>query len=169
VLSVARAVAPMMAQARHGLRVCLFTAEEWGLSGSREWLARMTPEARALFVLDLNVDTVGADPHLTALTSGFAGLEAFVRTASEASGQHVAIHAPPMPNSDHANFAAHGIPALRLVAGFDRPQSEVRHILTAQDTRDKVAPGDLERAALFTARMVWAALCASGPVVASWR
>lgn len=47
-----------------------------------------------------------------------------------------------MENSDHANFAAHGIPALRLVAGFDDPGCNLRHVLTAADTRDKVSEGD---------------------------
>jgi hypothetical protein len=32
------------------------------------------------------------------------------------------------------------------VAGFGRPESNVRHILTRADTRDKVAPQDLEAA-----------------------
>jgi Zn-dependent M28 family amino/carboxypeptidase len=129
----------------------------------------MTAADRAAFILNLNLDTVGADSRLTALTSGFTGLEPFVRTCSAAIGLPVAIHRAPMPNSDHANFAAHGIPALRLLAGFDRPDSSVRHILTAQDTRDKVAPGELKSAALAAASLLWHALSASPEDVASWR
>ena len=45
---------------------------------------------------------------------------------------------PLMQNSDHANFALAGIPALRLVAGFDDPNANLRYVLTPADTRDKV-------------------------------
>ena len=152
-----------------GLLVCLFSAEEWALAGSRQWLAAMTPEVRNRLVIDLNLDTVGADPRLTALTSGFSGLERFVADSARAAGHPVAIHPVPMANSDHANFAAHGIPALRLIAGFGQPDSRVRHILTAQDTRDKVAPAELATAARVAACMLWQALCATDEDVASWR
>ncbi len=167
-IALARAVAPLMAHARHGLRVALFTAEEWALSGSREWLARMAPAQRGHLLLNLNLDTVGADARLTALTSGFAGLEPFVTQTTRAIGLPVACHRPLMANSDHANFAAHGIPALRLVAGFDRPRSGVRHILTAQDTRDQVAPAELKSAALVAGALLWRALGAGEAEVAGW-
>lgn len=168
-LALARAVAPQMPQAALGLRVCLFTAEEWALAGSRQWLAMMTPAERSRFVIDINLDTVGADPRLTALTSGFAGLDAFVAISARGAGQPIALHRPLMSNSDHANFAAHGIPALRLIAGFDQPTSRVRHILTAQDTRDQVAPGELAGAARAAASLLWHALCATDEDVSSWR
>lgn len=48
-----------------------------------------------------------------------------------------------MVNSDHANFAAHGVPALRLIAGFNEPQSNVSRLLTAADTRALVSPPEL--------------------------
>jgi Zn-dependent M28 family amino/carboxypeptidase len=63
-----------------------------------------------------------------------------------------------MPNSDHYSFARHGIPALRLVAGFGRAQSNVRHILTRGDTRDKVARQDLEAAVHVATDLVGRAL-----------
>jgi hypothetical protein len=168
-LALARAVAPQMHQAALGLRVCLFTAEEWALAGSRQWLAMMAPAERSRLVIDINLDTVGADPRLTALTSGFAGLDAFVAASARAAGQPIGLHRPLMPNSDHANFAAHGIPALRLIAGFDQPASRVRHILTAQDTRDQVAPAELAGAARASASLLWRALCATDADVSSWR
>lgn len=169
VLALARAVAPQMHAAARGLRVCLFTAEEWALAGSREWLAAMTPRQRSQLLIDINLDTVGADPRLTALTSGFAGLERFVARGAHAAGQPVAVHPVLMANSDHANFAAHGIPALRLVAGFDDAASNVRHILTAQDTRDKIDPQALASAARVAAALLWQALCATDADVSGWR
>ncbi|MGU3538977.1 hypothetical protein [Methylobacterium sp. A54F] len=63
-----------------------------------------------------------------------------------------------MANSDHANFTAYGIPALRLVAGFDAMDSNLRHVLTAADTRDKVTVGELRHAAFVAAAVTWSAL-----------
>jgi hypothetical protein len=62
-----------------------------------------------------------------------------------------------MSNSDHANFAALGIPALRLVSGFDEPTSKVRLLLTKHDTRNLVAPDDFDA----PARVAWAILTAA--------
>ena len=74
-----------------------------------------------------------------------------------------------MQNSDHYNFARHGIPALRLVTGFNRPQCNVRHILTGADTRDKVAPSELASAARLTAALLWQALNAGDEEIAALR
>ena len=169
VLALVRAVAPMIGQCARGLRVCLFTAEEWALSGSREWLARMTEQERSQYLFNLNLDTVAADSTLTALTSGFAGLAPLVAAAGRAIDEPIGVYLPLMANSDHASFAAHGIPALRLLAGFDRPQSGVRHILTAQDTRDRIQPDELVRAARVAASLLWHTLNAEPALVASWR
>jgi hypothetical protein len=157
-LTVARALAPFIAQCRRGLRVCFFSAEEWALAGSSAYLAGMSQAERDAIALNINLDTVGGDASLTALVSEFAGLEHFVQAAAAASGVRLSVYRPMMPNSDHYNFARHGIPALRLVAGFDAPQSNVRHILTAADTRDKVAPEELKNAARLTATLAWRAL-----------
>jgi len=161
VFAVARAFAPLLANCRRGLRVCLFSAEEWALAGSREYLDRMSPSERAAIALNLNLDTVGGDAHLTALTSEFPRLETFVRATAAAAGMTVGTYAPLMGNSDHFNFARHGIPALRLVAGFDRPDCNIKHILTRGDTREKVAPGEMEDAARLTAALLARALTAS--------
>jgi hypothetical protein len=74
-----------------------------------------------------------------------------------------------MTNSDHANFAQAGIPALRLVAGFDDPAAHLRVVLTPADTRDKVGQGELRAATLFTAALVAAACNADPAEVAKWR
>lgn len=67
-----------------------------------------------------------------------------------------------MANSDHYNFARHGIPALRLVAGFDEPESQLRYLLTPGDTLDKISPAELKLAALLTAEIVLRACTADG-------
>jgi aminopeptidase YwaD len=149
-LAVARDLAPRVAGCELGLRVCLFSAEEWALAGSSQYVAAMGDAERNSIALNVNLDTVGGDSQLTALTSEFPALDAFVRPLES--------YAPMMANSDHYSFARHGIPALRLVAGFGRPQSNVRHILTRGDTRDKVAPEDLQNAVRVATALVSRAL-----------
>lgn len=166
VLAVARTLAPLVGRCRRGLRVCLFSAEEWALAGSRQYLDRMSDEARRALALNINVDTVGGDSRLTALTSEFPMLDGFVQDAAATVGVAAGIHRPLMANSDHANFARHGIPALRLVAGFDRPASNIRHVLTSGDTRGNVLPEELGNAGLLTAALVWRALNAEDAVMA---
>jgi aminopeptidase YwaD len=165
-LAVARTLAPLVGRCRRGLRVCLFSAEEWALAGSRQYLDRMGNEARRAIALNLNVDTVGGDSQLTALTSEFPMLDGFVEDTAAAVGVAAGIYRPLMANSDHANFARHGIPALRLVAGFDRPASKIRHVLTAGDTRGNVAPAELRNAGLLTGALLWRALNAEDAVLA---
>jgi Zn-dependent M28 family amino/carboxypeptidase len=76
---------------------------------------------------------------------------------------------PLMTNSDHANFAIAGIPAFRLVAGFDDPAALVRLVLTAADTRDKVEGAELATAAQLAACLTAAACQADAPTAANWR
>ena len=76
---------------------------------------------------------------------------------------------PLMQNSDHANFALAGIPALRLVAGFDDPAANLRFVLTPSDTRDKVSPAELTQAATLSAAILAAACAADAGEVARWR
>jgi Zn-dependent M28 family amino/carboxypeptidase len=72
-----------------------------------------------------------------------------------------------MANSDHASFAAHGIPALRLIAGFKAPESNLRLLLTAADTRDKVHPHELDAALTLATTLTWQALAAADATLAS--
>ena len=161
VLAVARAFAPYIAASARGLKLCFFSAEEWALAGSRQYLDRMAAGERDAIALNINLDTVGGDAHLTALTSEFPRLAAFACDTAAASGITLGSYAPMMSNSDHFNFARHGIPALRLVAGFGRPECNVQHILTRGDTRDKVTQAELVTAARLTAALIVRALTAS--------
>jgi Zn-dependent M28 family amino/carboxypeptidase len=157
-IALARALAPKIADCPRGLRVVLTSAEEWGLVGSRLWLGRMDAAERRRMRLDINLDSVGGAQSFTALTSGFAALDAWVRATAARAGLALATHLPLMPNSDHANFAAHGIPALRLIAGFGAPDSHLRLLLTAADTRDKVRPEELDAALRVAQVLTWEAL-----------
>lgn len=162
-VAVALSVARALAGTGVALRVALFSAEEWALTGSARWLADLAPTERARMCVNINLDTVGGDDSLTALTSGFEATARLTARAATLAGVPVAVHAPLMENSDHANFARAGIPALRLIAGFGRSASNVRHILSAEDTIDKVQPDELTRAAIVAAAMVLEAQKELGP------
>jgi len=168
-LAIARAVLPHLASSARGLRICLFSAEEWALAGSRQYLDAMGEAERDAIALNVNLDTVGGDTHLTALTSEFPGLESWVSRIARESGIELATYQPMMANSDHYNFARHGIPAFRLVAGFDRPECNVRYILSRGDTRDKVQRGEMVAAARTAAVLVWHALAMSDNDAAALR
>ena len=166
-LALARLLAPHVCECPRGLRICLFSAEEWGLVGSRIWLERMDEAARRSMVINLNLDSVGGASALTALTSGFERLDAWIEDTAARAGLPIATHVPLMANSDHANFAAHGIPAVRLLAGFNAPDSNLRLVLTAADTRDKVQPEELDQALRIATTLTWQALSAADATLSS--
>ncbi len=160
-LSLARAAAPMMRQMPRGLMVCVFGAEEWSLSGSRAWLARLPAAEVEAMAINLNLDSIAGSPNLTALTSGYPALGDFVQAAAAAAGHEVAVHLPISVSSDHANFAAHGVPALRLLAGFGEPESGLSRLLTAADTHDCVPTHELRRATEVAGTILWRAITAA--------
>ena len=168
-LCLARSAAPFVADCPRGLTLCIFGAEEWALAGSRAWLAALPAERRARMAVNINLDSIAGGSSLTALTSGFAALGPFLKGAAAAVGLPLRTHLPLMTNSDHANFAAHGIPAARLVAGFDEPGSALRYLLTAADTRALVPPQELKAATLTAGALLWAALTSPSEVLAALR
>lgn len=159
-IALARAAAPLVRGLPRGLTVCIFSAEEWALQGSRAWLDAAGPAVRGAMRMNLNLDSLAGSDQLTVLTSGFAGLDTFLQSAAAAGGHALAAHRPLMPNSDHANFAAAGIPAARLIAGFNQPHSALRLLLTPGDTREVVQRATLEQACRCAGALLWAALCA---------
>jgi hypothetical protein len=169
VLAVTRALSPLAATFRRGLRVMFFSVEEWALTGSAQYVESLGAAERAKIALNVNLDSVAGSPHIAALTSGYAGVEPFLLQVAAANGQSLRTVRPLMTNSDHANFAAGGIPAIRLVAGFDDPTAHLHKVLTPADTRDKVAQGELRAATLLTAALVAAACRAEPAEAARWR
>jgi Zn-dependent M28 family amino/carboxypeptidase len=129
----------------------------------------MDERERRSIALNVNLDTVGGDDRLAALTSEFIGLERFVAEASAQTGTSVGVYRPMMANSDHYNFARHGIPALRLVAGFDRPDCNVRYILSPGDTRDRVRLDEMRQAARVASALMWRAMNADEETLAGLR
>ncbi len=156
-IAAAEALCDIVPTLPRGLELALFTVEEWALIGSRTHLEIMDPQARAQIAFNLNLDSVAGDARLTAITGGFPGVAEFVSRALALSGLAVGLHHGFMSNSDHANFVRNGIPALRLCAGFDQPQSAMRFLLTAADTPDKVHVHELKTAATIAAALALAA------------
>ena len=154
VLAVLAELAPRIEEFECGLRVGLFTVEEWALTGSADYVDGLTDAELAAIRLNLNLDSVAGSADLTALTSDFPVLEAWLLERAAAHGAVLGVHRPLMANSDHYNFARAGVPAARLVAGFDKPDSNLRYVLTPADTRDKVRDEDLAAAARLSARLV---------------
>lgn len=169
VLAVTRVLSPEVARWRRGLRVMFFSVEEWALTGSAQYVKALSEAERAKIALNVNLDSVAGSPNLAALTSGFASVEPFLLGVAAANGQSLRTVRPLMTNSDHANFAAGGIPAIRLVAGFDDRNAHLRVVLTPADTRDKVAQSELRQATLLTAALVAAACNADTGEAARWR
>jgi hypothetical protein len=56
---------------------------------------------------------------------------------------------------------------MRLIAGFNAPDSNLRLLLTAADTRDKVRPGELDQALRLAATLTWQALAAADAALSS--
>ena len=166
-LGLARLLAPHVSGCPRGLRICLFSAEEWALAGSRIWLEQMDEAARRSMLININLDSVGGAHGLTALTSGFERLDAWVKATAARADLPIATHLPLMANSDHANFAGHGIPAVRLIAGFNAPDSNLRLVLTAADTRDKVRKAELDEALRIATTLTWQALTAADATLSS--
>jgi Zn-dependent M28 family amino/carboxypeptidase len=168
-IALARAVASQPAPLRRTVKICLFSAEEWDLGGSRRWLDGMSEAERQRIVLNINLDAVAGDDHFTALTSDFAALPAFLREALRDTNLSLDIFEPFKENSDHANFAADGIPAFRLLAGFNRPQSALRFLLTSKDKRDLVTGDQLATAAVIAGAILDHALGVPTPVLTALR
>jgi len=169
VLAVTRALSSEAAKWRRGLRVMFFSVEEWALTGSAQYVQSLSGSERDKIALNVNLDSVAGSPNLAALSSGYPAVEPFLLQVAAANGQSLRAVRPLMTNSDHANFAAGGIPAIRLVAGFDDPNAHLRVVLTPADTRDKVAQSELRQATLLTAALVAAACNADPAEAAKWR
>ena len=168
-LEVARRLAPVANRSRRGLRLAFFNVEEWALTGSAACVAALDSAERDRIALNVNLDSVAGGDRLTALTSGFAGLEPFLLRCAEEAGVALDLFRPLQMNSDHGNFARAGIPAFRLVAGFGDPAASVRHVLTPLDRRALVPRAELGRAACLAAAIAGTALEIDTREAQRWR
>ncbi|MBV8168572.1 MAG: M28 family peptidase, partial [Alphaproteobacteria bacterium] len=156
-VAAAEALRAIMPKRRRGLRLALFNVEEWWLIGSRVHLEKMDPREKAKLAFNVNLDSVAGASRLAIMTSGLAAADALAVQVNQDHGFRMRRHRPYMSNSDHANFIEAGVPGLRLFAGLDDPESNMRYLLTPGDTPDKVDPAELKTAATVTAALVLAA------------
>lgn len=163
-LAILRAFVSFVPSLRRGLRVILFTAEESGLLGSRRYVESLPEVERRRIAAVINLDTTVGSERMACLTSGFSELEQFVRASAGRAGAVLDCIPALLRNSDHFNFAEHGIPAMRLVAGFDDPNAGSRFLLTEADRRDKVSFSALRRSAMLAGGLVWDALLHDGAI-----
>ncbi|HUA56894.1 MAG TPA: M28 family peptidase [Candidatus Sulfotelmatobacter sp.] len=157
-LAAAEALRDIVPRRRRGLRVAFFNVEEWWLIGSRVHLERLDPRERGKLAFNVNLDSVAGASRLAVMTSGIPAADAILDQVNRAYGLRMRRHRPFMSNSDHASFIEAGVPALRLCAGLDEPESNLRFLLTPGDTPDKVDPTELKAAATATAALVLAAI-----------
>ncbi len=155
VLAIARLMAPLAGRLERGLRIVLFSVEEWALTGSRRYVEGLDDAERAAIACVINLDSIAGSPNLTALTSGYADSEPFLMEAAHQAGSALGVYRPIMANSDHYNFAANGIPAVRIVAGFDEPDSNMRYVLTPGDTLARITRQQMSAATRAVAAMVF--------------
>ncbi|GAA2905772.1 hypothetical protein JOD62_000983 [Microbacterium keratanolyticum] len=158
VLEVARRLGPLAADSERGLTLALFTFEEWALTGSAEYVASLNEAERSLIHCNVNVDTPVGYPRLFGLTAGHPRILELLRQASVVGGTPVHPIYAHTTNSDHANFLAAGIPAVRLIGGYNDDSAGSRLLLTAADTRHRVEPLDLKHGAIVTALVTLAAM-----------
>ena len=166
VMEIGRRLAPLCGSLRRGLRLMLFTFEEWGLYGSSRYVAELSEDERRKIALVVNLDTICGSSRLSALISGMDDVGRFVEQHSQTCPLPVDLVRPVMANSDHYNFFMAGIPSFRLIAGYEDPAAETRFLLTPADTRARI---DMERymlAVQLAGRIAYEA-CSSSELVAA--
>lgn len=153
VLAVTRQLAPVIRAMRRSLRVCLFTFEEWDLTGSRHYVDALKGTERAKIACNMNLDSVAGGTCFAAMTSDFRSLPAVLGGWAAEIDTPLRIHEPLGANSDHYSFAIRGIPAFRIISGFDEPRSNLRYVLTTQDRLDKATRRGLMAAGRLTTHL----------------
>lgn len=169
VMAAMKAVMESGCHLDRGVRVAFFNLEERGLEGSKTYVESLSTAERDSIVMNINVDSVGYEGKLAALSSGFSNIEPFLLSVAQEADIDLRIFRPLQANSDHANFAAHGIPAFRLVAGFDDLESIGRGVLTELDRRESIERKHLAQAVLLVSRLLVNAAQAPNDEVRKWR
>jgi aminopeptidase YwaD len=138
VLELARVVAATKLPARHCF--VLFSAEEFGLFGSKAYVERLTDAERAALHGMVNLDVVGTASGLDLI--GSADLIDVARIAAQKIGiQTRASSLPPNTGSDHLSFLNAGIPVVMLYRDdglIHTPQDSIERVV-ANSLADTVA------------------------------
>lgn len=163
-LELARLLAARPRSFSRDFEVHFYSVEEWGLQGSRAYVDSLSEDEAGRIALAINLDVVAGSESLTWLCNGFSDLAEWVHGALGEEPPRCAVSERVAINSDHANYVRRGIPALRLLAGMDEPESRCGYHLSPADTSDKVDSSELVAAASATARILMKALEHPGPI-----
>lgn len=166
VLEIGRRLGPLAGSLRRGLRLMLFTFEEWGLYGSSRYVGELPQSEREKIALVVNLDTIVGSDRLSALISEMDDVGRFVERHTRSGPIPVDLVRPVMGNSDHYNFFLGGIPSFRLIAGYEDPNAQTRFLLTPADTRARVDVERLLVAAQMAGRIAYEACAAEQPIAA---
>ncbi len=166
VLEIGRRLAPLAGSLRRGLRLMLFTFEEWGLYGSSRYVSELPQSEREKIALVVNLDTIVGSDRLSALISEMDDVGRFVERHTQNAPIPVDLIRPVMGNSDHYNFFLGGIPSFRLIAGYEDPDAQTRFLLTPADTRARIDVDQLLVAAQMAGRIAYEACVSEQPIAA---
>ena len=142
VLAVTRALAPQVAGFRRGLRRDVL--QRRGMGAHRLGaICRGLSAGRARQDRAQRQSRLGraAVPTSRRSAAAMRGVEPFLLRRRRGQRPSRAHRAAADDQLRPRQLRPAGIPALRLVAGFDDPAAHLRVVLTPADTRDKVAPG----------------------------
>jgi aminopeptidase YwaD len=148
VVQLARMLAAVEADLETTVRFVTFGAEEVGLRGSRQFVARADlSDVRAV----VNCDAVGKSRDLAVHTNGFEGLPDPFEAGADDVGVPVTIREEIAPHSDHWPFVRQGVPGVMAASsgGDDRGWGH-----THGDTLDKLDRRDLRELAVPLASAV---------------
>lgn len=166
VLEIGRRLAPFIGSLRRGLRLMLFTFEEWGLYGSSRYVSELPEHERRKIAFVVNLDTIVGSNRLSALISEMDDVGRFVERHTRGAELPVDLIRPVMANSDHYNFFMGGIPSFRLIAGYEDPGAETRFLLTPADTRARIDMQKLLAAVKIAGRIAYEACASPEPIAA---
>jgi len=136
------------------VRIALVGCEELGLQGS-ETLAASVDAAEIHAVV--NLDGVGRDRTLKALTHGSDAVRTLATAVAESVDHPLAVDELPHPYSDHWPFLRQGVPALQLhsrPADDDGGHWERGWTHTRADTRDKADVRTVREHAMLTTLII---------------
>jgi Zn-dependent M28 family amino/carboxypeptidase len=124
VLEIARQARRLHVRPKHGLRFAFWGAEELGLIGSRSYVQSLSPRQRQGILGVINLDMVGSPNSDRIVYDGDGGPTGSRKIENAFRAYFAARHLPVEQeslggSSDHASFAAVGIPVGGLFTGAD--------------------------------------------------
>ena len=131
VLEIARGFAEGKLRPKRSILFMTFSAEEYGLYGSKHYAANPTmPLAKTVAMINLDmVGRNGTKPMDVGGVSTAAEWTARCEAAAKGTGLEITMSQPVLPYSDHFPFAAKRVPAIHFFTGFhDDYHTQADHV-----------------------------------------